>query len=179
LEHGFLTHGNNLNQETINIPCIVKLPYREERTVKEHVNLIDIMPTILQLLNSDYPKHIAGKSFLKEEGILSWLAKLLLGEDTSNYTFAEISKENILKTIITPEWKYIYNYRSKEEILYNIKSDPLELNNLMDKETRQGIRLREKLFNWASNLNTYYSKEQTLQLTPEEEEKLKSIGYIH
>jgi hypothetical protein len=48
---------------------------------------------------------------------------------------------------------------------------------LIDKETKQSVQLKEKLFNWVSNLKTYSSKGQSFQLTPEEE-NLKSIGYI-
>ncbi len=45
LEHGKLGHGNNLYQETIHIPLIIKLPYSSKKeTVSRQVNLIDIMP---------------------------------------------------------------------------------------------------------------------------------------
>ena len=60
----------------------------------------------------------------------------------------------------------------------NTSVDPLEHDNLMDTQTGQGIQLKEKLIDWASNLKTYSGQEQSFKLTPEEEEKLKSIGYL-
>jgi len=119
LEHSRLGHGHNLYQETIHIPLIVKMPHSsKKKVVKEYVNLLDIMPTILHILNITSPEYTLGKSVLKKKGLLSWLKQTLLRNDLAKYNFAEVENP-ILKTIMTPEWKYIYNYQHK--IIINTK----------------------------------------------------------
>ena len=117
-----------------------------------------------------------GKSFFKKKGLLFWLKKTLLRMDASEYNYSELDLTNIYKTIITPEWKYIY--KGKTEQLYNLKSDPLELNNLIDKKTKHASQLKEKLFKWVSRSKKYHSKKHSLQPSPEEKERLKALGYI-
>jgi len=103
---------------------------------------------------------------------------MLIRREKPEYSFAELDKESVLKTIITPEWKYIYDFRRKNEQLYNIKSDLLELHNLVDKETEQRNQLKEQLFNWASSAKQYYAKSLSIQLSPEERKKLEAMGYL-
>jgi arylsulfatase A-like enzyme len=79
---------------------------------------------------------------------------------------------------MTPEWKYIYNFKNKTEQLYNIKSDPSELKNLVDEKPDQSNQLKEKLFNWITEAKKYPTKKQGFQLTPKEKEKLEGLGYI-
>ncbi|MHA1940215.1 MAG: sulfatase [Candidatus Hodarchaeales archaeon] len=179
LEHGHLGHGGDLCQGTLHIPLIVKMPHSSKKeTFEKHVNLIDIMPTILHILNIDPPEQILGEFFWEKKGILFWLKKFLLNEDTSFYDFAELDTTFTLKTILTPDWKYIYNYEEKTEELYKIRSDPLELNNLADKETKQRNQLKDQLFKWASTAKKYPTVKKRYKLSQEEKEKLETLGYI-
>ena len=173
LDHGELGHGNNLYRETINVPLIVKLPHSlEKKTVEKYVNLIDIMPTILESVDATLSEQILGKSFWNN-------GKMLLTNSTSGYTFSELDTEEIVKTIITPQWKYIYNYESEEEQLFNIIADPLEQNDLSDKKREQCNNLKKKLSNWVSQSKKYPPEEKPVGLSPDEEEKLKNLGYIN
>ena len=127
LEHNELGHGKNLYRETTDIPLIIKLPESSTRSiVKEHVSLVDVMPTIFRFLDIDLPDHLLGKSLWAKNGLF-WLKKKLLRNDTTQYNFSELDTSATLKAIITPEWKYIYNYDNKREELYDLKSDFREL----------------------------------------------------
>jgi len=180
LEHGTLLHGNNLYQETIHIPLIVKLPgSNKKELVEDNINLIDVMPTILDMLSIDPPEQTLGKSFWENKGLLFWLKKIFLRKNLLEYTFSELDIRSVAKTIITPEWKYTYNYRDKKEELYNSKSDPLELNNLIYEKKIWGNKLKEQLFKWVSNSKKYHTERKTFKLSPEEEERLKSMGYTN
>ena len=179
LEHGYLGHARNLYQETIHIPLIIKLPNSSKKeTFNKQVNLTDIMPTILHMLNIDPPKQTLGKSFWKKRRPLSWFKEMLLGKDTLAHNFSELDRNAILKAIMTPEWKYIYNYQDKNDQLYNLASDPLELYNLANKKTKQRNKLKKQLFKWVSHSEKYPTKSQPFKLSPKEKEKLKGLGYI-
>lgn len=180
LEHGKLGHGKNLYQETTRVPLIVKVPQNpKKKTVEKYVNLIDIMPSILHAINVDSPsEQILGKSFLETQGVFLWLKKVVSRNDPSDYNLLELDRTKIIKSVLTPQWKYIYNYEDNSEQLYNIILDPLELNNLVDKEVKQRNRLKEQLFQWVSTAKKYPPKKQDFKLPPEEEEKLRAMGYL-
>jgi hypothetical protein len=180
LEHDNIEHGNNLYQNTIHIPLIVKLPNNtNKRIIEEHVNLVDIMPTVLNLLNITPPEQTLGNPLLKNEGT-HFLPKeqTSLHKEALDYNFSELDIRTIFKTIMTSEWKYIYNYQEKTEQLYHIKSDPLEFHNLANKEIKQCNQLKEQLFSWSSSEKKYLPKRRSIQLSPEEREKLEALGYL-
>ena len=129
-----------------------------------------------KILNISPPEQIEGKSFWKRDRLFPQLRDMLLGKE--EYSFAELDKGGSLKAIITPEWKYIYDYHRETKQLYNIHSDPKELNNLAGKDSRQSHQLKERLFKWVSNAKKYRAKSQEIQLSREEKEQLEALGYL-
>jgi arylsulfatase A-like enzyme len=179
LEHGQMGHTNNLHQESIHIPLIVKFPHSsKQEIVNEQRNLVDIMPTVLSFLDFKPAEQISGKSFWGNRISLFGIKKGLIKKGRRHYNFSELDKFSIQKTLLTPKWKYIYNYRNKKEQLYHMKSDPLELNNLANKKIKQCYKLKEQLFGWVSNAKKTPTRKHAYHLSTEEEEKLKSMGYI-
>ena len=102
----------------------------------------------------------------------------LIKKGRRHYNFSELDKFSIQKTLLTPKWKYIYNYGNKKDQLYHMKSDPLELNNLANKKIKQRNQLKEELFEWVSHSKKYPTRKNAIQLSPQDKEKLKSMGYI-
>ena len=146
--------------------------------VKEHVSLVDVMPTVLQLLGISPPEHLLGKSLWERNDLFSRLRKTFWRRNSSQYRFSELDLISPVRAIVTAEWKYIYDYRNEKEHLYNVQTDPLEFNNLADERVIESSQLKERLFNWVSTAKIYPSKKQDIQLTPQEKEKLKGLGYI-
>jgi arylsulfatase A-like enzyme len=140
LEHGSIGHGNNLYWETIHIPLIIKLPEGANGKITEQpVNLVDIMPSILYIIGIAPPEQSVGSSvFTRNE-----LKKFSLRDEKSPYSFAELDLKNSLKTIITPEWKYIYDYHKKVEQLYNLTTDPFEQKDMSKQNSTVTRKLRE------------------------------------
>ena len=179
-EYNYVGHGNNLHQETTRIPLIIKLPYcSKKEIVGENISLVDIMPTILHILNSAPPQQNLGQPFGNKKGPLFWLKKTLLRNDQSSYKYAELDNWSTLKAVITPEWKYIYDYEDNTEQLYNVTLDPLERNDFADKKVKQCKKLRKQLFKWVANAKKYPITKPIAQLSPEEREKLEAMGYLH
>jgi arylsulfatase A-like enzyme len=177
LEHGRLSHAHTLYQESINIPLIIKLPHSTSKREVEHfANLVDIVPTILHLLEITPPEHMLGNNLIRGRGLP--VLEKIFKKQGADYTFSELDRHSILKTIITPKYKYIYNYKTNTEQLYNIKSDSLELENCAEKKPELRKELKDKLLNWVSSTQKFTTKEKLFQLPQDETEKLKGLGYI-
>ena len=179
LEHGETGHGHNLYQQSLHVPLIVKLPRKqiERSTLRRPMSLINVMPTILEIAGLDAPPTATGVPFREEDGLFSWIKKKLSGAD-EDYIYAELDTMATLKAVIAPPWKYIYNRRDKTGQLYNIISDPLELNDRSLVETGECDRLKKELLRWADTTKRYPAKRYDVELSPEEKEKLKGLGYL-
>ena len=179
LDHEKLGHGQNLHGETINIPLIIKFPDGvSEKIVSEQASLIDIMPTVLQLLNIDPPEHILGKSLLETNDLPFWLKKMLRRNDELQYVFSELDIKFKTKALLTEEWKYIYDFEKEKGQLHNIQEDPLELNSLANKRVKESSQLKEYLLRWVSEAKKYPAKKHNVQLKPTEKEKLQELEYL-
>jgi arylsulfatase A-like enzyme len=69
-------------------------------------------------------------------------------------------------------WKFIYTLENKSRELYNLKSDPAEMKNLVEQEPRLAYELEQKLFayfksighdlsgrTWETGLNPVYDSQ--------------------
>ena len=171
LEHGETGHGHNLYQQTLHIPLVVKLPHSQEGAIlNQPISLVDVMPTILNIINVDPPSGILGKSFRVEENLLFWLKKKMSVSDI-DYNYSEIDTARTLKAILAPPWKYIYNCKDKTGQLYNIISDPLEKNDRGGEKTRERDQLKDQLLRWVETARRYPTTKYDYELSPEEKEK--------
>ena len=143
-DHGYLLnhHGrfekHMMWEEAVTTPLIIR-GYRQGETVKENVELADLVPTMLSALGLNPLKEMHGKA----------LQGLLTGEATSHreYTFSEYLTDN--KAMITDgKWKYIFTTGKRDlgsgyetglgpsgilHRLYDLKSDPGETTDLAAK----------------------------------------------
>ncbi len=132
-------HGFHVYEYLIRVPLIIsgKSLYPERRIVEYQVSQIDILPTLIQTLNLDYPFYnMSGRSLLP----------LMKGERLPEQPVIMEAcgsslrdKRMWLRGIRTPEFKYVYAPYNKEREaeLYDIENDPKEKNNLI--ESHPGI----------------------------------------
>ncbi len=144
-EHQRFDHGFTLYDELIHVPLVIKLPeHRLGGTIPGQVSSVDVMPTILDLLDVPVPepvqKQLRGQSLVPN----------MRGKDTPpRDCFSETNYRlyTFKRSIRTPEgWKFIMTMESKAKELYNLKSDPNETQNLVTKEPRIAYELEQKLF---------------------------------
>jgi arylsulfatase A-like enzyme len=131
---------------TTHIPLIFRLPGRipAGRRVDLLVSNVDFFPTMLDYLGLERtarPQPVPpGRSFaaeLRGEPIDHW-------DNTVFYEF-----ENV-RAIRTDEWKYIERFRQSPNELYDLKSDPAELHNLIDQPPHAAVQrdLAQRLHAW-------------------------------
>jgi arylsulfatase A-like enzyme/Flp pilus assembly protein TadD len=166
-DHGDYEHGLLLYREVLQIPLLLKLPGGERggTRVSRPVELIDIFPTILGLLDQEVPAELLGYS-------------LLAGEPTEEETdpiYAETYFPSLhfgwsdLQSAIEFPYHYI---EGPDPELYNLEQDPGELHNLLNEERRVVGSLRQ----WLESRETAFVPPS--EVDRETREKLAALGYL-
>ena len=149
-EHECWFDHHGLYENTLHVPLIMRLPGRlpAGRRVPGFSLHQDLVPTILKLLGVP----ARGMRF---DG--TSLLPLIAGEKPSNYSDFYITECTWMRKHgwRTPEWKLIQalepDFHFKPELeLYNLVRDPLELDNLADREPEIVATLRGRLENWVA-----------------------------
>jgi arylsulfatase A-like enzyme len=67
-DHGSVGHGHSVYDELLHVPLVVKVPGITQQTtaVTDAVGLVDVLPTVLDVLGQPVPDHLAGHSFLPQ-----------------------------------------------------------------------------------------------------------------
>lgn len=148
-EHKRFDHGYSLYEELIHVPLIIKIPQVNGRVIENQVRTIDIMPTVLDLLGINYDNTIKDQMqgvslppLMKEENLQ------LDAFSETDYLFHAFKRS--IKT--SDGFKFIYTMDTGQRELYNLKEDPKELKNLVDRERRVAYELEQRLFDWLKTM---------------------------
>ncbi|MFQ6082250.1 MAG: sulfatase [Candidatus Aminicenantia bacterium] len=161
-------HQITLYDEIIWIPLIVRYPNKvsENLTINNQVRAIDLMPSLLSLVEAKIPKGIEGVDIFSSE-----IDNLI--------AFSESNRRGLdKKSLRTKEWKLIYTRKLEKFELYNLLKDPKEQNNLADKNEKILEELKQKLFSWMERMPQKITPTEKKELSQEEIEALKALGYL-
>lgn len=169
-EHKRFDHGFTLYDELIHVPLIIKLPKQKAgKVIKDQVSSIDVMPTILDLLDVKAPdnavKQMRGVSLVSGLKGKAVAKDVFFETDYRQYTYK--------RGIQTKDgWKLIYTLENKTRELYNLSKDPHETKNLVDLEPRRAYELEQMVFahfksighdlnakQWIPGLNPVYDSQ--------------------
>ncbi len=148
-EHGGFEHGHSLYNEIIRVPLIISLPNTIPKGLRltQQVRLIDVTPTILDLVGVTSTTHFEGvslKPVILGTGKLKPSANALLPPDIA---YAEATTHGAEKKAVTAGgWKLIYDALTENMQVFNLADDPTESRNLAHLETGQQARLEQILF---------------------------------
>ncbi len=133
-DHGEMLGDHGLYQKWLpydaatRIPFMVKYPKGMEPTVdeNEHVDLNDIFPTLMDVANVQFesPYPLMGESLIAQNKVKD-----------RKYQYVSYSESNRRWCSITDQqFKYNYYYGGGREELFNLKDDPFETTNLLEKD---------------------------------------------
>jgi len=169
-EHNlYFRHCTFLYDELIKVPLMIRFnkTIPSGKKIDTQVRSIDIMPTILDILNIN-PKNfnaLQGRSLLP----------LIASERCAFPPFAYSEFLN-RKSVRGNGWKLIYDKNNQEFELYSLKEDPQETNNLIDKERDQFEYLKKKLDEYIQQADSGSGIEKQ-NIDESDKEKLRSLGY--
>jgi len=152
-EHGALghlgiNHCTHMYDALLRVPLIISHPQLCRRLITDQVTLLDIAPTVVDILGLPQVKQFQGKTLLpvingtekREGGVIS--------EASASNKFkgseAISMDEPRIVSHRTQGWKYIYNESGQDE-LYHLENDPGETQNMIDAEPEIAAELRARI----------------------------------
>lgn len=147
-DHGGLGHAHSLYDELLKVPLIFSLPgvLPGKTRLPQQVRLLDVTPTILNILDIDLAPHFEGVSLrplFEGEVSLDQQSHALLPPEIA---YAEaVSGGPEQKCVVRYPWKLIYTPVSGEQELFNLHDDPGEQDNLAAGDAEHLLMLEEAL----------------------------------
>ncbi|MDA2928701.1 sulfatase-like hydrolase/transferase [Acidobacteria bacterium AH-259-O06] len=178
-EHRELTHGYFLYDSTLLVPFILKLPESQKlqdrvgSVIEDPVQLVDVAPTLLEILGIDRPTTFQGQSL---SGVILGKSSLRERAAYSETYYPNEFGWSELKAWRTRDYKYILG--PKPEI-YDLRVDPAEIQNIVTENDSLANRFKSQLQRFEVRHKDEQAKERAqTQLSPEELERFRSLGYI-
>lgn len=197
-EHGRMFHGQTVYGELTQVPFMMRWPagIPKGRVVDEVVQSIDVMPTLLDLSGIAPPEGMQGRSFaslLREGGgnegaAGGWTRRPAISE--KKLTDAKLGAappphDTESYAITDGEWKLVRNTvrpRGGPEFeLYDFVNDPLNKTDVAGQHPDVVARLAKALDGWKQMAEAGRLKpeaEANKSLTPEQLQRLRSLGYV-
>lgn len=175
-EHGEFGHALMCYEESLEVPLIFSNPdlLPSHKRIADHVNLIDVMPTVLDMFSITPPPNIQGMSLLplmngkKENSPRTFYIESMHGKEEFGWA--------PLMGIIDEGYKYI---SLPEPELYDLHTDKIEKNNLFLKMNHKARALDKKLMELVKTYSTSASQSGGRRsLTADDKAHLQSLGYI-
>mgnify|MGYP001207361183 CR=1 FL=1 len=131
-----LGHDLIMTDDNILAPLVFVAPNITPKVIKEPVSLLDISPTILDIVGINDGE-------LKNENEMGKSLKSLIFEENlspknqiQRVDNRYIAQNNRLSALRDNRYKYIFDFDNNKEFFYDIKKDRLELKDLIDDEKK-------------------------------------------
>jgi len=138
-EHGGRYHGSSLFEEQIHVPLLISVPGVSARDVDRPVELIDIAPTVLNLLDIPVPARMRGTD------LGPWLATPPAPAARLPPAFAELEDKRM---VVRGQEKLICDLNWGFCAYYDLAKDPGEKQNRADENPDRVASLRGVLDDW-------------------------------
>jgi arylsulfatase A-like enzyme len=162
------------------------------RTIDDLVQMIDIMPTMLDLTGIAHPDGLQGQSLIPflsaaagTGGWPGWTPRPAISERVPTTDNAPPSQSRESVSIIDGNWKLIHNAVRPGDLpefeLFDYYQDPLNLKNIAADHPEVVARLSKAIAGWkqmATAARVKPDAESTKALSAEELQRLRSLGYV-
>lgn len=171
-EHGEIDHGLFLYHTTMHVPFIVSFPphWGQGKVVSASVRLVDVAPTILDLMGWEQTVGVQGESLRPAVETDSFAFLPAYGE--SNYPLVAFGWAS-LRSYTTRQWKYV---EAPGPELYDRRADPGERTNVIAQHPDIASRLQGELNGLVASMAKRDG--ESVALDPEAIRALESLGYV-
>jgi len=170
-EHDELSHGFFVYDAAVRIPLVVAAPGIAQRAVSDQVRIVDVMPTLLELLGVPAPPAVQGTSLLPlaRGERLNLMALSESWFPRFHYGWSE------LRAIQDERFKLI---RAPRPELYDLERDPLETADLAASDPRRAETLERALDDMIAASGSGATPKGPAAVDSETAERLEALGYV-
>jgi len=180
-EHDGAAHGRPLYGEVIKVPLIIyhpRLPYPVQ--VEDFVHIIDIMPTLAELVDLPFLDNWRGESLLpltfssQPTTPKALYSELLLGG------YPNLVQ---MRSVVLDGWQYVVSFEQNRldpiaTNLYNLREDVSQRHDLLKQKAPMAEMLAGKLKEFEQRLSGNVTEEFTFTIDTETSDKLRALGYL-
>ncbi len=170
-EHREQSHGFFIYDASVQIPLIMAGPGIAARVVPDQVRIVDVMPTVLDLLGVEVPAPVQGASL---RPALNGQRQELLAFSESWYPRFHYGWSE-LQAVRDGRYKFILAPRRE---LYDLTADPKELTNLAASDTARADTLERALRALVAKTSTAGAAKGPQPVDAAAEQRLRALGYV-
>ncbi|MCC7180933.1 MAG: sulfatase-like hydrolase/transferase [Acidobacteria bacterium] len=170
-DHGEQQHGFFIYDAAARIPLIVAGPGVPARAVTDQVRIVDVMPTVLELVGIETPAEVQGTSLmpLARGEVLDLLAYTETYYPRYHYGWSELT------AVRDGRFKFIAAPRRE---LYDIQADPGETKDLAGENPRMADALERGLRDLTTRTAAKAVAQAPRSVDPAVEQQLRALGYV-
>ncbi|MDX2437244.1 MAG: sulfatase [Acidobacteriota bacterium] len=173
--HRHFGHISQLYNSLLHVAFIAAFPGHlpEGLVIDEPVAMVDVLPTVLDLMDLESPDRINGASLLPLIRGDGGAPRAIVAETYRPEAYSE------KRALVLDGFKYIHSWTDDHEWeeLYDLENDPGELHELSAIEVERLTTMREAL--QTRLLAAVPAEVVEAELSSEEIERLRALGYIH
>ncbi|MGC4050828.1 MAG: sulfatase [Paludibaculum sp.] len=174
-ERSLMEHGVSVYQDQVHVPLIVKYPGQQQRKdVGITVSLVDLFPTVLDVIGAPVPRRLAGITLRKAEHLAT---RPVYAESYALWQKWGVEERfiDVERAVYLGGWKMVLTTKGRRE-LYDLTADPNETRDVSGGRPDEAAHLERLLRTWQQN----YIKpgDQELGMGQEAVDRLKSLGYV-
>jgi arylsulfatase A-like enzyme len=183
MEHGQVAHYVTQYQEVLRVPLLVVGPGVPSNVrIDAPVSLVDLVPTVLSRVGLPVPEGIDGldlSPLWRGENVSDFDERFLYGEASGGLTHRLIV-ENVIPirwSVRRGRWKLQYESIGPTYQLYDLANDPLEQVDVAGEQPEILAELRAELEDRYADFTPGALRGPTVELDPDEVERLRALGY--
>ena len=134
-----------LFEELVHLPLLIRTPGIGQGVYKGLTSAIDVMPTVLELMGMEIPAYVQGRSLAPgmrdpsipgREYVVSSIPFANPGDPVHSVdSLLRTLSDHPVTTVTSGEWSLLYSPQERFSELYNLASDPRQLENVIETHT--------------------------------------------
>ena len=173
-EHNLAAHGVSTYQDQVHVPLLIKYPNQSAgEVVRTPVSHVDLLPTVLEMLQLPLPAQNQGRSLLHMDELRT---RPVFAESFPSGPFVHLNPrlDRTERAIRLGDYKLMISDKGEHQ-LFDLAHDPRELHNLTALRLPEDAPMDAALREWISRLPKQNAPQSS---HPGQMKMLKGLGYV-
>jgi arylsulfatase A-like enzyme len=170
-EHGRTQHKQLYLHPNLRVPLLILVPRRVPRVVDDTVELVDVLPTVLEILGLPPHPGAMGRSLLP---LIDGESR---GDDALAYAEGGLHS-GMQRTVVTDRWQLLYDAPSGRVQLFDLDADPGAHHDVAPAHPEVSTRLTAQVRRRMHQAAARRVPAPAPRVAPETRRQLEQLGYV-